>query len=75
MFGDVPITLCFFFRPATVLTNLYLGAKTYMYFPYFQIVAIASKSLEKAKTYRERFAIRKAYGTYDEVAKDPEVGL
>lgn len=35
--------------------------------------AIAGRSLEKARLYRETFGFEKAYGSYDELLSDPEV--
>jgi len=37
------------------------------------IYAIASRNMEKAKEYAGRFGVQKAYGSYEELLKDPEV--
>lgn len=38
-----------------------------------EIVAVASRSKEKAGEFADRFHIGKAYGSYEELAKDPEI--
>jgi predicted dehydrogenase len=38
-----------------------------------EVAAIASRSLEKAKAVASRFAVPKAYGSYEELFADPEV--
>jgi xylose dehydrogenase (NAD/NADP) len=38
-----------------------------------ELVAVASRSLEKAQAYAERNQIRKAYGSYEELLADPDV--
>ncbi len=40
-----------------------------------QIYAIASRSLEKAKTFASEYNIPKVYGSYLELVKDPEIQL
>lgn len=40
-----------------------------------EIVAVASRTQEKAKKFADRFHIRKAYGSYEELAKDPEIAV
>lgn len=37
--------------------------------------AIASRNIEKARSYAEEYGIEKAYGSYDELAGDPEVDI
>ena len=37
--------------------------------------AVGSRSLEKAKSFAEKYNIKKAYGSYEELVKDPEVEL
>ena len=37
--------------------------------------AVASRSLEKAQAFADRFGFQKAYGSYDELLSDPEVEL
>lgn len=37
--------------------------------------AVASRDLERAKAFAEKFDIPKAYGSYEELAKDPDVEL
>jgi predicted dehydrogenase len=37
------------------------------------VVAVASRSLEKARAAADRFAIARAYGSYEELLADPEV--
>ena len=40
-----------------------------------RIYAVASRSLEKAEAFAERFQIEKAYGSYEEMAADENVDL
>ena len=44
----------------------YLGLEKY---------AVASRSLEKAKEFAEKWGFEKAYGSYEELVQDPEVDL
>lgn len=37
--------------------------------------AIASRSLDKAKIFKEKFGFQKAYGSYEDLVKDPDVDL
>ena len=41
--------------------------------PSCELYAIAGRSLEKAKKYKEDYGFEKAYGSYDELLDDPEV--
>jgi predicted dehydrogenase len=38
-----------------------------------EVVAVASRSIEKAKAFASQFSLPKAYGTYEELLADPEV--
>ena len=38
-----------------------------------ELYAVAGRSLEKAKSFRDAFGFRKAYGSYDELLADPAV--
>ena len=40
-----------------------------------EVRAVASRSLEKAQTFAEKFHIPQAYGSYEEMLRDPEVEL
>ncbi len=40
-----------------------------------EITAIASRDLNKAKQFADRFHISKTYGSYEELAKDPEIDI
>ena len=40
-----------------------------------EIYAIASRSIDKAEAFAQRFSISKAYGSYEEMVSDPEVDL
>ena len=40
-----------------------------------KLYGAASRSLEKAKAFAERFGIDHAYGSYEELAADPEIEL
>ena len=37
-------------------------------------MAVGARGLEDAQTFANNFKIPKAYGSYDELAKDPDVG-
>ena len=39
-----------------------------------QIVAVAARKLENAKEFCEKISALRAYGSYQELAKDPDVG-
>ena len=45
------------------------------YVPSAKLYAVASRSLEKADAFREEFGAEKAYGSYEELVKDPEVDV
>lgn len=38
------------------------------------IAAIAARSLESAREFADEFKIPKAYGSYEELVQDPEIG-
>ncbi|WP_020574394.1 Gfo/Idh/MocA family protein [Actinopolymorpha alba] len=40
-----------------------------------EVVAVGSRSLERAKTFAEKYDVRRAYGSYTEVADDPDVDV
>src|SRR4029434_10042362 len=39
-----------------------------------QVVAVAARSLERAQDFAKKHSIPKAYGSYEELAKDPNIG-
>ena len=39
-----------------------------------QAVAVAARDLDRAQTFAQRYGISKAYGSYQELADDPNVG-
>ena len=41
----------------------------------FQIVAVAGRSLERAKEFAARFSVAKAYGSYEQLAQDSDVDI
>ena len=41
---------------------------------YVQIAVIASRSLERAKEFAKKHGVPKAYGSYEELANDPDIG-
>ena len=43
--------------------------------PQAEIYAVASRSKERAEGFASRFSIQKAYGSYEELVKDPEIQL
>lgn len=40
-----------------------------------QIAAVASRNLDRAKDFANRYSINKAYGSYDELVMDPEIDV
>jgi predicted dehydrogenase len=40
-----------------------------------ELAAIASRDLSKAEQFAERFQIKRAYGSYEELVKDPEIDV
>jgi predicted dehydrogenase len=40
-----------------------------------EITAVASRSHDKARAFADRFRIKKAYGSYEELARDPEIDV
>ncbi len=40
-----------------------------------QMYAVASRNLEKAETYKEQYGMEKAYGSYEELARDDNVDV
>lgn len=43
-------------------------------FVYYQVVAVAARDLQHAEEFAKKHKIPQAYGSYDELAKDPDVG-
>ena len=41
---------------------------------YFQFVAIAARDVSRAQAFADKLGFKKAYGSYDELMKDPNVG-
>ncbi len=50
-------------------------AETIASLPEVENYAIASRSLDKAKSFSEKFGMTKAYGSYEELLSDPKVDL
>jgi len=50
-------------------------APTLAELPEIECYAVASRSLEKAQEFAETYGFRKAYGSYEELLRDPEVEL
>lgn len=45
-----------------------------VFLSFIQIAVIASRSLERAKEFAKKHGIPKAYGSYEELAKDQDIG-
>ena len=43
--------------------------------PEAELVAVGSRSLEKAREFAGRWGIERAYGSYEELAADPEIDI
>ena len=41
----------------------------------FQVVAVAGRSLDRAKEFAARFSVTKAYGSYEQLAQDSDVDI
>lgn len=41
---------------------------------YSQVVAVAARKLEDAQEFAKKHSIPRAYGGYEELAKDPDIG-
>jgi dihydrodiol dehydrogenase / D-xylose 1-dehydrogenase (NADP) len=41
----------------------------------FQIVAVGARGIERAQDFATKNKIEKVYGSYEELAKDPEIGI
>ena len=39
-----------------------------------QIAAVAARQLDRAQQFADKFGIPQAYGSYEELAKDPNIG-
>ena len=39
-----------------------------------QLVAVAARSLERAKQFAEKHGVKSAYGSYESISQDPDVG-
>ncbi|MDR1770696.1 MAG: Gfo/Idh/MocA family oxidoreductase [Hungatella sp.] len=50
-------------------------ADTMLQMPQAVLMGAASRSLEKAEEFAARFSIERAYGSYEELAKDPDIQL
>jgi len=50
-------------------------ADTLRQMPEMECVAIASRDLEKARAFAEKYGFKKAYGSYEAMLEDPEVEL
>lgn len=40
-----------------------------------EVTAVGSRSLERAESYAKEHSIEKAYGSYEELAQDPDVDV
>ena len=50
-------------------------AKTMVKMKEVELYAVASRDLKKAEEFASKYKITKAYGSYEELAKDPDVEL
>lgn len=41
---------------------------------YSQVVAVAARKLEDAQDFAKKHNISRAYGSYEELARDPQIG-
>lgn len=41
---------------------------------YLQVVAVAARKLEDAQEFAKKHSISRAYGSYEELARDPDIG-
>ena len=50
-------------------------ADTMVKMPKVELVGVASRSFDKAQEFASRFSVKKAFGSYEELVKDPEIQL
>lgn len=50
-------------------------AQTFAHLPEIECYAVASRNLERAQAFAEKFGFQKAYGSYEEMLSDPQVEL
>ena len=58
-----------------LVTVLYENDSVKFEFSSSQVVAVAGRSLERAKEFAARFSVAKAYGSYEELAQDNDVDI
>ena len=42
---------------------------------FFQVCAVASRDLKRSQEFAKKFNIPKAYGSYEEISRDKDLGL
>jgi predicted dehydrogenase len=50
-------------------------AEALNYMEYTELTAIASRDITRAKVFADRFQVKKAYGSYEELANDPDIDV
>ncbi|XP_042216075.1 trans-1,2-dihydrobenzene-1,2-diol dehydrogenase-like [Homarus americanus] len=58
---------------AGLISNDFVGALKALPEGEHRVVAVAARSLESAKKFASKYGVEKAYGSYDELARDPNV--
>lgn len=56
----------------SILINLFISSSAIFL---FQVVAVGARALSSAESFAKEFNIPKAYGSYKELAQDPDLGL
>lgn len=47
---------------------------TWKLFSFSQVVAVAARKLEDARNFAQKHNILRVYGSYEELARDPDIG-
>jgi len=55
-------------------THDFVIALTLLPLEFHNAIAVASRDLKKAKQFAKELSLSKYYGSYEELAKDPEIG-
>lgn len=66
--------MSFLLKPAPFLSPAFHPPVLHACLASLQVVAVAARDLSRAKEFARKHDIPKAYGSYEELAKDPNVG-
>lgn len=73
--GPLATTACCIYLEKKVFANFTLRMKHIHTCKLFsQVVAVAARKLEDAQVFAQKHNILRAYGSYEELARDPDIG-